>query len=179
MRGQRVRLRQIREADLDRFYEFHQDVANRGPYFPIGVHPETVFRRKYAETGFWGETDGILLVTDIETDEMVGHVEFFRTVAYLDELELSYHIYDAAHTGRGFATEAVALMTRHLFDRTKHNRIRLIIHPDNVASKRVAAKCGYRHEGTARGAWYHRGTYHDVEMYALLRDELGPPAPAA
>jgi RimJ/RimL family protein N-acetyltransferase len=38
----------------------------------------------------------------------------------------------------------------------------------------VAEKCGYKHEGTARGAWYNRGRHHDVEVYAILhRDVLG------
>ncbi len=172
VRGSSVGLRQVREADLERFYEHHQDVANRGPYFPIGVLPEPLFRRKYAETGFWSENDGTLLVNTLDTDEVVGHVEFFRTVPYLDELELSYHVYAREHTGKGIATEAVGLMTRLLFHRTRLNRIRLIIHPDNAASRRVAEKCGYRHEGTARGAWFHEGRHHDVEVYAILRGEV-------
>ena len=29
-----------------------------------------------------------------------------------------------------------------------------------------------RTEGTARGAWYHQGKNHDVEIYALLRHEI-------
>jgi RimJ/RimL family protein N-acetyltransferase len=91
-----------------------------------------------------------MLVMVTNMDAIVGHIEFFATVAYLDELELSYQIYEAEHRGKGFATDAVRLMTRYLFDRKKTNRIRLIIHPDNVASKRVAEKCGYRFEGTAR-----------------------------
>jgi RimJ/RimL family protein N-acetyltransferase len=54
------------------------------------------------------------------------------------------------------------------------NRIRLIIHPDNAPSRRVADKCGFRHEGTARGAWFSKGKHHDVEVYAVLRrDVLG------
>ena len=37
LRGNVIRLRTVRESDLDRLYEFHQDIANRGDYFPIGV----------------------------------------------------------------------------------------------------------------------------------------------
>ena len=104
-------------------------------------------------------------------EEILGHIEFFQTVPYLDELELSYQIYNSAHYGTGFASEAVNLMTGYLFDKKKHNRIRLIIHPENMGSKRVAEKCGYKYESIARGAWYHRGRSLDVEVHALLRDE--------
>jgi len=102
----------------------------------------------------------------------LGHIEFFKTVSYLDELELSYQIYEQAARGRGYVTEAVDLLVRYLFSRLKVNRIRLVIHPDNRASCRVAEKCGFTHEGTARGAWYHCGKNHDVDVYAILRDEV-------
>ena len=55
------------------------------------------------------------------------------------------------------------------------NRIRLVVHPDNAASRRLAEKCGFRHEGTARGAWYHKGKHQDVEIYALLHDDVITP----
>ena len=106
--------------------------------------------------------------------ELLGHIEFFETVGYLDELELSYILYSTEHRGRGIATEAVRLLTGYLFDRTKTNRIRLVIHPGNAPSRRVAEKSGYTLEGVARGAWYHRGRNHDVVVWAILRAEHQP-----
>ncbi len=103
--------------------------------------------------------------------ELLGHIEFFATVAYLDEIELSYLVYSVAHRGRGSATDAVRLLSTYLFARTKVNRLRLVIHPGNEASRRVAVKAGYTLEGIARGAWYHRGRNHDVEIWSLLRAE--------
>jgi len=170
LKGDVVRLRTVREADIDQLYDFHQDIVNRGQYFPTGVTAEPVFRRRFQETGFWQKTEGMLLIVS-DTGNILGHIEFFQTVAYLDELELSYHIYKDEYRGQGIATDAVKLMTGYLFDRMKHNRIRLIIHPDNLASKRVAEKCGYKYEGLARGAWFNRGRNQDVEVHALLRDE--------
>jgi ribosomal-protein-alanine N-acetyltransferase len=168
LQGEIIRLRTVRENDLERLYEFHHDIANRGDYFPIGVMAEPVFKRKFHESGFWEKNEGMLVIVN-DADDILGHVEFFPTVGYMDELELSYHIYSPEHFGKGIATDAVRLMTRYLFDRKKHNRIRLIIHPDNQASKRVAEKCGYQFEGIARGAWYHRGQNHDVAVYAVVR----------
>lgn len=69
-------------------------------------------------------------------------------------------------------TEAVNMMVRYLFETRRVNRIRLVIHTDNLASRRLAEKCGFRHEGTARGAWYHRGAHRDVEIYAILHDDV-------
>jgi RimJ/RimL family protein N-acetyltransferase len=170
LKGEIIHLRLVREGDLDRLYQFHLDISNRGDYFPIGVQPEPAFKGAFQETGFWGDKEGLLLIVN-EQDEILGHIEFYQTVAYLDELELSYQLYSTEHQGQGITTDAVKLMTRYLFDRKKFNRIRLIIHPDNAASKRVAEKCGYQFEGISRGAWFHRGRNHDVEVYARLRGD--------
>jgi RimJ/RimL family protein N-acetyltransferase len=103
---------------------------------------------------------------------LIGYIEFFKTVNYLDEYELGYLIFNPEHRGKGATTEAVNLLVRYLFESKRMNRLRLIIHPDNAASRRVADKCGFKHEGTARGAWFHNGKHQDVEVYAILRDEV-------
>ncbi|MBX3069112.1 MAG: GNAT family N-acetyltransferase [Thermomicrobiales bacterium] len=171
LRGETIRLRQVRERDLDALYDIDTDIANRGAYYPTGTMSEPEFKRAFQETGFWSKDEGMLLIVDGQ-DMLLGQVEFFRTLNYLDELELGYRLFSPAYAGRGIATEAVTLMTAYLFDRTKFNRIRLIIHPENAASLRIAEKCGYRHEGTARGAIFHHGRYHDVEVYAMVREDF-------
>ena len=173
LKGKSIQLRTVRQSELQELYARHADIANRGDFFPLGFVSEIEFRQRFEKDGFWEKEEGLLLIVD-ESGTMLGHIEFFKTVNYLDELELSYQIYDQAERGRGYATEAVNLLVRYLFGRLKTNRIRLIIHPENRASRRVAEKCGFTLEGTARGAWYHLGKNHDVEVYAILRDEVKP-----
>jgi RimJ/RimL family protein N-acetyltransferase len=176
LRGNTIKLRPVKDGDLDFLWEKHVDIDDRGPFFPIGVMSLSRFRREFQETGFWGEDQGMLVIVD-EEERILGHIEYFPTVNYLDELELSYHIYGGENRGKGIATQAVQLMTRYLFERKNKNRIRLIIHPDNQASQRVAEKSGFRYEGIARGAWYNRGRHHDVAVFAALKDEfLAAPA---
>lgn len=171
IKGESIQLRLIRESDLEEVYNFHIDLANRGEFFPLGMLSEPAFKQRYQQDGFWGKEEGMLLIIDNE-DRILGHIEFFATVPYLDEYELSYQIYSPEDYGKGYTSEAVNLLVRYLFGRKKTNRIRLVIHPENAASRRVAEKCGFTHEGTARGAWFHQGVNHDVEIYSLLRGEV-------
>ena len=166
--GKTIRLRQVREDDLATMFAAHQDIANRGDFYPTGVKSWPAYRKAYDQTGFWEDNEGTLVITDAD-GAILGHIEYFPTVAYLDELELGYILYSREHDGKGVTTEAVALLAGYLFDRTKVNRLRLIIHPGNGASKRIAEKTGFTFEGVARGAWWHRGANHDVEVWALLR----------
>jgi RimJ/RimL family protein N-acetyltransferase len=166
--GEVISLRPVSQSDLDQLYRFHIDIRNRGDFFPLGIASETVFKRRFQETGLWSDAEGMLVIVDA-ADTVLGHIEFYRTLGYLDELELSYQLYSREHDRKGIVSEAVQLLTDYLFASKKFNRIRLIIHPDNAASRRVAEKCGFRHEGTARGAWFHQGRSHDVEVYAVTR----------
>lgn len=173
LHGETCRLRLVREGDLGALQAFEEDLANRGDYYPLGVQSRVRRDLVYAETGLWGDREGTLLIVDA-TDAILGHIEFFETVPYLDELELSYILYSVPDRGRGVATEAVRLLCDYLFGRSRVNRIRLVIHPDNAASRRVASKAGFSLEGRMRGAWYHQGRNHDVETWSRLR---GDPLP--
>jgi RimJ/RimL family protein N-acetyltransferase len=171
LKGKSIILRPVRETDVDELYGFHLDIDNRGDYFPRGVVSQPAFRKEFQEKGFWSREDGMLVIVS-PNDEILGHIEYFKTVNYLDEFELSYVVYAADQRGKGVASEAVNLLVRYLFETKRVNRIRLVIHPENRASRRLAEKCGFRHEGTARGAWFNRGKHHDVEIYAILHDDV-------
>ena len=107
-------------------------------------------------------------------DELVGHIEFFKPVAYWDAFELSYQLYGEGHAGHGYTTEAVQLLVDYLFGSKKQHRIHLVIVPENAASRRVAEKCGFVLEGTARGAFYNSGRNQDVLLYSLLSTDPRP-----
>jgi RimJ/RimL family protein N-acetyltransferase len=174
LKGKSITLRPVRETDLDQLYAFHLDIDNRGDYFPRGVLSQPAFRKQFQETGFWTKEEGSLVIVS-PNGEILGHIEFFKTVSYLDEYELSYLVYPTEQRGKGIATEAVNLLVRYLFETKQVNRIRLVIHPDNLASRKLAEKCGFKHEGTARGAWYNKGRHQDVEIYAMLHEDVIAP----
>jgi [ribosomal protein S5]-alanine N-acetyltransferase len=171
LKGKSIILRPVRETDLEQLYAFHVDIDNRGSFYPHGVMSWPAFQKEFQEGGYWKKDSGTLIIVS-HTDEILGHIEFFPTVNYLDEYELSYLVYETKNRGKGVVTEAVSLFVRYLFETKRTNRIRLVIHPDNSGSRRVAEKCGFQHEGTARGAWYNQGRHHDVEIYSILHSEV-------
>jgi RimJ/RimL family protein N-acetyltransferase len=176
--GERISLRPVREADLDAMYAAHVDIANRGRFFPLGVASEPAFRRDFAENGFWQREEGMLLISS-PTGEIAGHIEFFKPVSYWDAFELSYLLYDDRFAGQGWTTEAVQLLVDYLFATKKQERIQLVIVPQNTASVRIATKCGFTLEGTARGAFFNDGRSQDVLLYSLLRTDPRPWGPTS
>jgi RimJ/RimL family protein N-acetyltransferase len=171
--GERVVLAPIREADLPAYYEAHVEIGNRGAFFPLGVLSESEIRTRFARHGFWERDEGTLLIRDTD-HRIVGHIEFFVPVSYWDAYELSYQLYDETYAGQGYTTEAVQLLVDYLFGTKKKYRIHLVIVPENVASRRIAEKCGFTYEGRVRGAFFNDGRNNDVNLFGLLRDDPRP-----
>lgn len=173
LHGRLVHLRPPRAADLDTLYAAHVEVANRGPFYPMGVQSESAFRRDFAEHGLWQREQGTFVILDAD-DRIVGHLEFFKPVGYWDALELAYQLYDHSVAGRGYTTEAVQLAVDFLFATKKFHRLQLVIVPENAASRRIADKLGFQLEGTVRGAFFNDGRNQDVLLYSLVRTDPRP-----
>jgi RimJ/RimL family protein N-acetyltransferase len=172
LKGENITLRPVREADLDTLRELDLDLDSRGDYWPLSIMSETAYREEFRHTGFWGENFGRLLMVE-KGDRIVGEIMYFKTVQYMDELEIGYRLFGKDHWGKGTTTEALTLLTRYLFTIRNINRIRLCIDVENQGSLKVAQKVGYKHEGTMRGCMFHRGRFHDMELYAITRADLG------
>jgi ribosomal-protein-alanine N-acetyltransferase len=173
LRGQRISLRPIKQADLDELYDHHVEIATRGSFYPLGVMSETTFRKRFDDNGFWDREEGTLVIVDGD-GRIVGEIEFFRAGTYWDAYELAYHLYDPTAAGKGYTTEAVQLLADYLFANKARHRLQLIILPGNAASRRIAEKCGFQLDGTIRQPFFHGGENVDVLMYSLLRTDPRP-----
>ena len=171
IKGSSFELRLITEDDLPVFAQQMRTIDNRGDYYPHMIYPPMEIRRQFEKNGYWDEETGILLIVN-EAGTIIGQIEFFRAVPYWAAYEISYLLYEQAERGKGIVSEAVNLLVRYLFENKTVNRLQLAIHPENAASLRVAEKCGFTHEGTARGAFFNKGQYHDMEIFSLLRNEV-------
>lgn len=83
------------------------------------------------------------------------------------EVELGYMVAAWAR-GRGVATEMLRQLTRWAFDELGALRIALIINVDNVASLKVAERCGYVREGVMRSIHLKDDIRADAELWSLL-----------
>ncbi len=85
--------------------------------------------------------------------------------------EIGYWVSQDAE-GRGYATEAVQLLTRIAFDDLDANRVEIRMDVANARSRRVAERLGFVLEGTLRRALPGvDGEPVDVHVFGLLPDE--------
>ena len=73
--------------------------------------------------------------------------------------------------GRGVGTYAVGAMVRHAFLDLGLRRIELSVLADNVRARSLYEKAGFVEEGVKRGARYKNGSYQDIYIMALLKED--------
>jgi RimJ/RimL family protein N-acetyltransferase len=170
IKGTSVSLRPVAEGDLQELHGRMIDIEARGPWYPLTGTSLTKRRRAFEEDGFWSKDEGFFVIADGQ-DRLIGTVDWNKLNGDVPDMELGYRVFDQADWGKGIASEALDLLAGWLFDTQPINRLRLTIHVDNVGSHRVAEKCGFTTEGMSREAWYHKGKWHDIDVYTLTRAE--------
>jgi RimJ/RimL family protein N-acetyltransferase len=83
------------------------------------------------------------------------------------EVELGY-IVAPAFRGRGAGTAILGALTDWAFAAAGAERIYLIIDVENIASARVAERCGYTREGVARSLHLKAGVRIDAAIWSRL-----------
>ncbi len=78
------------------------------------------------------------------------------------------------HWGKGYATEAVAVVVAHGFEALGFNRIQAVVIPQNPSSRRVLEKLGFTVEGLLKDYLVSDGRFMDAHMLRLLRSEYQP-----
>jgi RimJ/RimL family protein N-acetyltransferase len=131
-------------------------------------HDEAVAWTAGWETRWDNETDASWAITD--SDRPIGQVGL-RTISLFEgSAELSYWVLPEAR-GSGVAGRAAHAVTQWTFDVLGLHRVVLQHSTANLASCRVAAKLGFRDEGTMRDALLHADGWHDAHTHARLRTD--------
>jgi [ribosomal protein S5]-alanine N-acetyltransferase len=160
----------VQEKDLDTLFQYYSDIENRGEFFPIWLPSEAVFKNDFKQHGFWSGNQRRLVIVD-KDDMLLGSIWFYQSIDYFDALEIGYILFDQGSRNKGYMTEALSLLARYLFETRNIRRLQLTVVVGNMASKRVAEKCGFTSEGIARKAVFLRGRNVDLEWFSLLREE--------
>jgi ribosomal-protein-alanine N-acetyltransferase len=109
-------------------------------------------------------------ITLKETKECIGQVSFFLVDNKNHFGELEYCI-GSKFQNKGLATEAAEAVIKFGFKGINFHKIQICHKEDNIASKKVIEKCGFKYEGTLRDFFYTDGNYVDRLYYSLLETE--------
>jgi ribosomal-protein-serine acetyltransferase len=113
-----------------------------------------------------GPTFGIL-----RDDELVGVVGYLPIDRVNRIGEIGYWLAERAQ-GRGVMTACCKFAVRYGFLTLDLNRVQIAAGVDNLASRAIPERLGFKLEGILRGRESLNGTFIDHAMYAQLRSEF-------
>ncbi|GAC1440079.1 MAG: GNAT family protein [Mycobacteriales bacterium] len=88
-----------------------------------------------------------------------------------DSCSVGYWV-DSAVAGRGVLPTALAMLVDHLFGAVGLHRVEANIRPENVASRRVVEKLGFREEALHLRYLYIDGGWRDHLSFAVTREDV-------
>jgi len=169
--GERVRLRFVTRADGPLLQELY--AYETGGFNDFGVV------RAVRDDGWTGdelrnEERGTLFVERLADGATLGTVGY-HLVGYGPNAEsrcwnIGIELAPEAR-GQGYGTEAQRLLAEWLFATTPANRVEASTDVENRAEARSLEKAGFRRDGILRGAQFRAGEYHDLIVYARLRND--------
>ena len=162
-------LRPFAGADVPRLLEVFQDpdiVAwNPGP-------PDVEQVTAWAEgRNDWSGGTHVSWAVGDAAGDLLGSVSLHHLDLDQRDAEVGYWVSPWARR-RGVAVRAVRLALSYAFGELDLHRVYLYHSVENTASCRVAARAGFRHEGTLLQSFrYADGRYHDEHLHARLAAE--------
>lgn len=103
----------------------------------------------------------------IEVDgEFIGGIGLHKLMEH--SFDVGYWIAEK-HWGKGYATEALKIITYLGLNELKIERIQAYVFEGNIASEKVLEKCGYEYEGYLKKSHKKGDIFYNSKLYARIK----------
>jgi len=103
--------------------------------------------------------------------EVVGHVTLQNINRTMLTAEIGYGVSQAAR-GQGVGTQGVGLVAHNVFSQTLLRKLIAFVHEENLPSRKLLERLGFRQEGLLREHYLVNGIPANEAIYGLLKSDL-------
>ncbi|MCL2355967.1 MAG: GNAT family N-acetyltransferase [Defluviitaleaceae bacterium] len=167
-----VILRDYKKTDLHEMHRLWSDAA--AMYWLDDIYCSTVEKtEKYLNIGIANADGHYFTITEKNADNFIGSIGYTISgeTPFGKIVHMGYMLLPEYH-GRGYMTEATKAVIRFAFEKDGVLRITTGCHAENIASRKVIEKSGFRKEAEKIRAVYHDGEMKDRFEYAINREDF-------
>lgn len=171
LEGERVRLREVRESDLDLFARLRNDLATQAwsRTLPPDYTREMVRRRYWDREFSYRRDHGMFVIETRDGDEPIGMISYSDVV---DRFEATWGLsLDQGWWGTGVAHDAADTLLRFLFEELGLRVVRLYTQTENERAVAAFRKLGFQESVRMPRAIFKAGRHADNLVMDLLREE--------
>ena len=169
---ERLMLREMRRSDARDMYEYSSN-PKTSTYLLWDAHKTPEFTREFIDYVISkyksGEYTDWALVCK-EDGKMIGTAGFTRIDEENRVAEIGY-VLNPDYWGRGFATEAAAVVVKFAFEVLNMHRVEAKFMFGNDSSLAVMRKLGMKFEGYQRDLMFVKGKYRTIGTASILKSE--------
>jgi ribosomal-protein-alanine N-acetyltransferase len=170
--GRRVLLREPREDDAVRLYEFVRDpeVTRFLAIDPPASPDDTQFFIEKCHEHRLQDREYVFVIADVATDEPMGVIGLRHLDQPMRTAQVGTWV-ARRYWGHGINAEAKELLLDFAFGTLALHRIEARIAVDNRRSRLAFKRLGGRREGRLRESFFKNGGYHDQDLFVVLEQE--------
>jgi ribosomal-protein-serine acetyltransferase len=165
-------LRLLDEGDADELYRLiDENRAHLAPWLPWAAgHTREATLEFIRQTQRQAAANDGFQAALVSDGEIVGVAGFLGVNWPHGSTTIGYWLSER-HQGRGLMTGAVRDLIEHAFGEWDLHRVEIRAATENVRSRRIPERLGFREEGVLREAERIGERYNDLAVYAILAPE--------
>ncbi len=154
----------------------HESKAFLSPWEPIWA-PDHLSRASFTNRVYWSQRavkngNAVpLFVFHKEAGQLVGAITLDNIRRGPSQMGTIGYWVGQQYSRQGFMSEAIIAMVAHAFGALDLSRVESACLPDNLASRGVLEKAGFKYEGVAQSYIQINGRWRNHVLYAALRGD--------
>lgn len=169
--GEKIFLREVRQTDVnENYYKWMNDIEITR-YTESRFYPYSMEQLQTYVSSLDGKRDSVFLaVIAKESSQHVGNIKLGNIDWIHRRADIGVIIGEKAVWGKGYASEAIALLSDYAFKRLNLHKVWAGCYSNNTGSIKAFQKAGFVEEGIQRKHYYYNGGYIDLVLLGKINE---------
>jgi RimJ/RimL family protein N-acetyltransferase len=172
LKGEKVHLTALSKDDLPTYHKWFSNTEFLRLLNPYVAMPKTAENElEWYESASKSKDEYVFGIRTLEENTLLGTCSVFDLNHASRNGEVGIYIGDPENWGKGYGSDAMAVLIRFGFMDLNLHRIELHVFSYNARAIKAYEKVGFVQEGALREALYRDGAYHDIHIMSILQRE--------
>lgn len=167
IKGRLVTLRAMTKSDMNMICDMFNDPELEnlvvGWAFPLSLEQQEVWFEKNMN-----DSKNFRFVIDVPDDGAVGIVTLINVDWKNRCAEQGIKLVNKGNRAKGIGTDTVMAIMRYAFEELGLHRLDATIFDENIASRGLYKKCGWKEEGVKKSCIFKHGKWRDLVIMGIL-----------
>ncbi len=169
--GEHVILRALDTEDLDRCFRWLNDpqiVRTLKSRYPIPFFKEAEWLEGAVR---WSQEERHFAIERRDSREHIGNASIHQIDWVSRRGKFNLFIGEPSAWNKGYGGDAIRALVRFAFDEMNLAKLRIDVFDYNERGRHLLESNGFVQEGKLAREFYREGSYHDIVIYSIFRDE--------